>query len=136
VGKSTRTAPVATGNSLNINYPSPKLMSLELLDAIRNVPESYPRPTRTRGTLVTGSTEQRPSPAYFAFEFYPCHPKCKVAADRGLEIWKSYEAVSEELASLYRDYALRLNKARIISSAESYSDMMVQFHYWLYGESE
>lgn len=121
-----------------LGYPD---CCVEWATQMRSQQDSYERHAihallEQEDALETGSIELRPDPAYFAFEFYPCDPKCKAAVDQGLDIWKSYQAVSGELASLYRDYALRLNKARIVSSAESYADMMIQFHSWLDDQAE
>lgn len=77
--------------------------------------------------LETGEVDLRPDPAYFAFEFYPYHPQCSAAASQGRQIWKCYQAVGEELACLYWDYALRLNKARILASSETYESVMSRF---------
>jgi hypothetical protein len=113
-----------------LGYPD---CCVEWATQMRSQQDSYERHAihallEQEDALETGSIELRPDPAYFAFEFCPCHPQCKTAVDRGLEIWKSYKAVDEEIASWYRDYALRLNKARIVSSSANYADFMTQFH--------
>ncbi len=54
-----------------------------------------------------------PELAYFAFEFYPCDPRCNAAEAVGEGILEQYEKTGTILAEIYWRYILPFNKTKI-----------------------
>ena len=69
-----------------------------------------------------------PEFAYFAFEFYPCDPRCMAAEEIGKDIFVNYNKAGTTLANFYRQHVLPLNKARIYALIIQYSDFTAGFN--------
>ncbi len=54
-----------------------------------------------------------PSQAYYAFEFYPCSPRCPDAEARGLALENSYKDHSPLMAKVYEEMLLKCNQGPI-----------------------
>lgn len=69
-----------------------------------------------------------PELAYFAFEFYPCDPRCKAAEEVGHAILKQYKKTVTWMADLYRQHILPFNKAKVYYPDPPYTDFVVKFN--------
>jgi len=79
---------------------------------------------------------QPPEFAYFAFEFYPCGPRCAAAEQVGKDILARYVMADTTLAEFYRHHVLPLNKARMWSCRSAYQDFIALFNAHTYGASQ
>ncbi len=59
-----------------------------------------------------------PSTAYFAFEFYPCDPRCPEAEAIGQRLLSTYRDVDERLADLFSKELITLNKSRVWNTSD------------------
>lgn len=78
-----------------------------------------------------------PVAAYYAFESYPCAPRCLVAEARGHHLLERYAAAEAGFASLVRDRVLPLNKGRIwqAGGVTPYAQYVRTFNAWLFTAS-
>ena len=76
-----------------------------------------------------------PAAAYYAFEFYPCDPRCLAAEARGHHMLERYTAAG--VADLVRDRVIRLNKWRIwqMGRVNSYPQFVRAFNAELFTAS-
>ena len=59
-----------------------------------------------------------PSTAYFAFEFYPCDPRCPEAEAVGQRLLSMYRAVDDRLADVFSSQMTNLNKSRVWNATD------------------
>lgn len=81
------------------------------------------------------STEHlSPKFAYFAYEFYPCDPRCRKAEEIGKDIGMRYNRKDATFSEFYCKYALPLNKLRIWDYRSScrYQDFIRPFDVKIY----
>ncbi len=69
----------------------------------------------------------RPALAYFAFEFFPCHPRCNEAEGQGSEILRRYEQIDPMLAAVYRLHGLPLNRVQVAKPGVVYGERTRKF---------
>ncbi len=69
----------------------------------------------------------RPALAYFAFEFYPCHPRCAGAEGKGREMLTRYDQTDPMLAAVYRLHALPLNRGQVANQSVPYGERTRKF---------
>jgi hypothetical protein len=70
----------------------------------------------------------RPELAYFAFEFYPCNPRCVGAEQVGYDIFEHYRKTEALLSNIYCHHVLSVNKAKMYYPVSYYADFIDNFN--------
>ncbi len=85
---------------------------------------------------VAGHCVPPPAFAYFAYEFYPCQPRCPAAEGIGMDIHKRYAASDPRLADLFAREMLSFNKLRLWHPTMRYPDDVRRLDAYLFGLSQ
>lgn len=68
-----------------------------------------------------------PMDAFFAFEFFPCNPKCVAAETIGRHIAQRYQEASPWLGQIYKEAIIPLNKGIVFNSGMPYHNFIQGF---------
>ena len=80
-----------------------------------------------------GASAYSTQPAYFAYEFYPCHPRCAAAEAVGRNLRAHYAAGDPRLGRLYTDWLLPFNAGKILRPTAGYRDYVRDLDAALFG---
>ncbi len=72
-----------------------------------------------------------PLNAYFAFEFFPCNPRCTEAERIGKKLYANYLKNDKLLAELYYNHILPLNRKKIWETMTPYVQFTSSFDHWM-----
>jgi hypothetical protein len=78
---------------------------------------------------LEASKASPPGLAYFAFEFYPCDPRCIEAERIGYDIFERYRKREPFLADLYCQHVLSVNKAKMYYPRTPYTGFIDNFNH-------
>jgi hypothetical protein len=75
----------------------------------------------------------QPELAYFAFEFYPCNPRCIEAEQVGYDIFERYRKTEAILSNIYSQHVLSVNKAKMYYPVAHYASFIGNFNKTIIG---
>lgn len=80
-----------------------------------------------KATVSSGSIPP-PERAYFAFEFYPCSPRCQAAEKAGKRLLRQLKKANGRLAEVYQLHVIPFNKARMYVPETNYAEYAKPFN--------